>query len=1089
MTTKMKHRKTIFSQLLRAAMMAVALVGLAGCENNEAGIDDINAHTSGILLHLNTLESNSVVVDSRAYNLNDLDENRVRNLYVFIFDSSGDKVYSQYYAGHNHKTSAAQVQNSGEDCWWVSNTSNVATQRTHGVINLHTTVDEEDTYQIYAITNLDADMVDISSDRLSQIQTEAELYAVKGRLIQQTPSRNGSLQMSGVLKEVSIVGNGNGGANITKGGSTATLELVHMDAKVHITLKQGPDVMSMSNAEIKIVNLPTVGYVLPYEVRLAQQGITADDTTTGYDAANTAEEFFTYDFTSFDELSQVTSAGRTESTYEAWFYMLENRQTPKALISSSHDAPFHERDRQTKHTELDENYGHNVVDANGMRDFVNANNLSTYVIIKCSIDMELIDDEAGNELGGDMQYIFHLGDFASDVNNYNTIRNNYYHYTITINGVHNVRLEVDAYDRPLDSNGYQPDETQPAASGSVVVAKEEIAICDCHYVSKTLTFHATNVDSDLTWYVSTPFGEGAPQIDIDGNDIIPPGLDYKWCGFRINKKDANGIYFEDQRQSYTPTPYDEATNPGGLMNVSQLVKYMKKQKALFDAGFDPTTGLSSLSDFDKDPAGPKICLTVFVDEFYYDYDPRDPDAEIPNDFWKNYINAPSDRYMYILSNSKISKDKDSRSTGSVVTIQQRPIQCIYDTSLSNTSFHTAWGVERTDEYASLWSYNEPAPTTKYQEPNVNPAENRGNNDPDNGRLNSLKEWNLYVNNSTIASGVKWDEFVLWEVENDVPQLQEEHRMLRYSCLTRNRDNNGNGNIDQDEIRWYTASIRQLVGMTIGQGLLKFDSRLYHRSSEERASMDNSVWRQHVVSSTMYGSNSNNPTVVWGEEFCSTGDLYNSWVWSNTGGNVGRVYQWTVRCVRNLGTQNETLPTGYDLTEQPESYVEYDTDEGSITCIRLDERALRDQSSIELPFSDENREVNRLSKKFFIAPTTVSQLPTLPSSYNHSMSWVNHNNYINDVGDSVTSGHCPAGYRLPNQNELTMILYYFPSYVNTGIPFCRTYYSFGTLGSGKEPKAGWGIQGGNIFMVDTHTVTPPRCVRDATLDELAADGLL
>lgn len=43
-----------------------------------------------------------------------------------------------------------------------------------------------------------------------------------------------------------------------------------------------------------------------------------------------------------------------------------------------------------------------------------------------------------------------------------------------------------------------------------------------------------------------------------------------------------------------------------------------------------------------------------------------------------------------------------------------------------------------------------------------------------------------------------------EVENEVPELSEDYRFLRYSCMTRNRDNNGNGVIDQDEVRWYLS---------------------------------------------------------------------------------------------------------------------------------------------------------------------------------------------------------------------------------------------------------------------------------------------
>ena len=37
--------------------------------------------------------------------------------------------------------------------------------------------------------------------------------------------------------------------------------------------------------------------------------------------------------------------------------------------------------------------------------------------------------------------------------------------------------------------------------GDVTIAKEEVALCDAHYVSKTITFHAKYVSDDLTWYV------------------------------------------------------------------------------------------------------------------------------------------------------------------------------------------------------------------------------------------------------------------------------------------------------------------------------------------------------------------------------------------------------------------------------------------------------------------------------------------------------------------------------------------------------------------------------------------------------------
>ena len=54
------------------------------------------------------------------------------------------------------------------------------------------------------------------------------------------------------------------------------------------------------------------------------------------------------------------------------------------------------------------------------------------------------------------------------------------------------------------------------------------------------------------------------------------------------------------------------------------------------------------------------------------------------------------------------------------------------------------------------------------------------------------------------------------------------KSLRYFCMARNRDNNGDGKIDRSELRWYTASIKQLVGLYVGNGnaLEKSFSRTY-----------------------------------------------------------------------------------------------------------------------------------------------------------------------------------------------------------------------------------------------------------------------
>ena len=41
----------------------------------------------------------------------------------------------------------------------------------------------------------------------------------------------------------------------------------------------------------------------------------------------------------------------------------------------------------------------------------------------------------------------------------------------------------------------------------------------------------------------------------------------------------------------------------------------------------------------------------------------------------------------------------------------------------------------------------------------------------------------------------------------------------FACLQRNRDNNGNGMIDEDEIKWYLPSYNQMLNTYIGKATI------------------------------------------------------------------------------------------------------------------------------------------------------------------------------------------------------------------------------------------------------------------------------
>lgn len=1022
----------------------------------------------------------NVEVSTRA-TLDGLSENRVLNLFVFLFDSHGNKLYSRYFDTDDLQSVTSSASLSGEG-WWVSNSATL----TQGGVCIKATSGSG--LKIYAMANLDADMVRVSSDLLSHnINNEQQLKDFSVYLNQEIVSRNGYFPMTGMLDGLKIDTAG----KITKedGSATGPLMLRRLDAKIKFIFKagtrtdeRGQTITSFTAKQWRVMNVPATAYLIE---RDSDSGNVPPTASTG-DYVTYAPKYFDTDWVNFEEFPDA-------NTKIFSFYMLENRLTPKNTAIGS----YQDRSRQVKQTSgyhIGENESVTVTYVNSrgvdvtrdMRVFSNANDFSTYVLVTGRVDMTLVNDSAGQTLGGDVQYLIHLGDwefsqgtswgnddYGSSLSNFNTERNTSYTYTVTVNSVNNIRVEV-------ETAGGSDTENQPGATGEVTIAKEEIAICDAHYYSKTMTFHAknffeglTSTADKLTWRVKTPFSDGTPD-----DPLVPGTLDYDWVHFRLNKRNDNGSYKEERRKfvdptrafEYSSTWRDASTNKesdgtdglagyhnDGLMNIVGLVKYIKEQAALLET-YWKNPGSIYTGDFETpdDRENAKIRVTVFVDEFYYDKNPVTGVAS--QTLWKSFVNQ-HDRSMHILCDSNVSTDLESRATGSVITIQQHSIQTIYNTDLAHTSLQTAWGLEYIDEFTDV--------VTTY---NVNSGTYTGsgsNTDSFNGMYNSVKEWGISTSGSSI-----WGTYLDYETQNDVPQMKADYKALRYICMSRNRDNNGDGKIDPEEIRWYTASIRQLVGLYIGGGIIDHHSRIYYRSATEMASSDANVWRQHVISSTKYTSN-NQPTVVWGEEGISTGDISGSISWG------GGLNKFSVRCVRNLGLSNPSSSDLDDPSFTPDDYVETST-EGSgndavvtFNATHLNAAALRYYTSRELDYHSNTSDINRLYKKFEVLPvskaTTASDSPTF-TTVNTAVTTA-----INAGQDNP---YCPEGYRLPNQSELAMLKYYD---VISSPMVSRTYWALGTDGIQKEAKVGYIFADGNITIRPAGANYVYRCVRDIRID--------
>lgn len=1066
-------------KILHTFWMVALVLGCLSCVREELATPVGGASGGEGWLMLDFGVNKQVSVQTKA-TLPEYAEGRVLNMYVVVFDKGGNKLSSGFFDASDLMSSEDEVSKGDRNCWFVKNPTNAGGTSATGRVLMKCAAGTA--LKVYVIANLDSDMAKVSSDLLSStIHDESDIQKFEVFLNQTTVSRNGYFPMTCKVDGVNISASDAGKIARTDIGGVL---LERIDSKIKFIFKTGntPDAKGQTIEKFearqwRVVNVPRKSYLLSYEDRGVTKScghdiVNVNPNTSSEDYSKYAAGFFTTDFVNFEEFPADGSA-------EFSFYMMENRQEPKKTPTNYQDRSRAIKDKEGLNKSCQVSYTLNGVDyTRDMRMFEYANDFSTYVVVTGYVTMNLKDDEAGKVLGGEVEYLIHLGDWGSSNGNYNIERNTSYTYTVTINSLNSIRVEVET-----SQAGQTFTENQPGATGQISIAKEEIALCDCHYESKTISFHLSNffkngkinrencIVDELTWSVKTPFGEGEPKI-VNGVESVT-GLDYQWVHFRLNKRGDDGNYYSDKRRKYTDREFaasetwrdaeQNAEEDGsgevglagfhndGIMTVPYLCKYIKEQvKKYLD-----NPEVSDFDDSKSEDGGPKISLTVFVDEFYYDKNPVT--SETRSDLWKYFVNK-DDRKLHILCNSVKSLDGESSMTGSVVTIQQSSIQCVYNTDPSYTALQTAWGVENADEDAGklvdgkYWSVTSDAI--------------RYNNDQFNGLYNSCKEWGLSIGTGNTFDGGMWSTYMDYEVANSTPQLKEDYKYMRYACMNRNRDNNGDGKIDRNEVRWYLASIRQLVGMYVGDGLLNSKTKLYNKNAADRKDPDYTKWQQHIVSSTNFDNNSNNPTILWAEEGTSTSKFYHGW--------KGNIQGSEIRCVRNLGYIDGKPGESYDIKEVPADYIVYD--KGTFTCTHLNSQALRYYTSKELIFADERSQENRLYKKFEVAPES--------GTLNSGMTFDDYNDAVSAAVESgKRNSYCPDGYRTPSQIEAAIMRYYIG--INDNIT--RTYWSFGAHGknpksfnNGTVKKNGFSVQSGNVTVNDA-SVKYIRCVRDVRTD--------
>lgn len=714
------------------------------------------------------------------------------------------------------------------------------------------------------------------------------------------------------------------------------------------------------------------------------------------------------------------------------FYIPENMQQNATGINS-----YHERDQWDPKQEPvkgEEKY------------WTYAPPKSSYIVITG----QYTETDPSNALvyQGDVSYTIHLGDFSNDQwENFSVQRNYRYTYTVKVAGVDEIIAE--ATTEKDDDYG-----NQPGAEGDIIgnATASQVFDLDCHYeqayvyydltaIANELSENGTKVVSDelignsFILKSSTPFASNsdyiAPYYRNKNNELesdVTKDMDYKWIYF-LSQEDDNSIsaYPGDQCKDKLASSEIYGENKY-LINPYQLcVSLGKLTRMVIDDKTQNDINSAATSMYITPVWSNGHCIvrfTAFIDENYYQKDPFDNNNIVG---WDRYTRQ-NDRTMLIASNIQISNDQNSTYSTARTAFIQRSIQTYYNSNTSATT--NAMGVETyCENYAmgGLGEYNPGAGTSS-----TDGRENMKGLISDNNNDGNL-QWGTYI--QTKANGYFASNTSNYKEHKIKDILTGDYSSSPYyACLSRNRDLDGNGKIDDNEIRWYLPASDQYLRINIGADAMSEASRLFlgNRTNLNNYphGTDNDLYEAGSIyyTSTYNSGVEDEPylkQVLWAAEVGALG--------SNGAGHTKGL----VRCIRNLPRTNV-------ITDYPDEVVVDDRAMGNVSYTlkqknnmyifdfenRLDERIYRVEEQdgsyrhhYEEPSAILMEDANRLPKGIVVAPYSVGNIGgSKATSYTaNDRDRVINGTYNPCASFSVSGDEANNGkWRVPNLREMMVI---------------------------------------------------------------------
>ena len=711
----------------------------------------------------------------------------------------------------------------------------------------------------------------------------------------------------------------------------------------HLTFKFSPaEDLDLDVTSYKLVNIPKFSWL--YE-RPDKETL---NTNFG-DLAATPESIGTYYSNNIQEFTGQYIVKDTDGSSSFDFWQSENKHTGTSTT-------YAERGKYTTS-------GNDMLFTSLTGESWSSNNLASYVLVSCSIKYKAqikVDDDGAlkkeNEVGenvyrtGFATYLIHLGYISGNglteedkSKDFNCYRNVDYTYNIKVNGVNDIRL--DAY-----AQGDFPNQ-----EGIVVDQGTKLIELDAHYGAFNIRLTEDELrNKNFGFIIETFFGADYYKF-TETSDLteINENL-YNWIELRAAPGPTTLAYYRSR--------FGENTNPDDTDSRVQG----KKTFLLTDLKSKEPTNRGPFEDMQSDWISPDGWYTVFVNEYTYEqiYQPDNnnygDETYDAYDTWMHYVNR-NPRRFFITTKKQEAPDGKTIYARSRCGVEQMSIQTYYssltptkeETYTENNITYTikagtAVGVERVNETEGL-----------------NMRDNYGGgSDPNNGRWNVAQylsgqprsetdlninnpgrrtDWKTYIQQTKLMTRgavtgdraqngpdlpARGDDNPIYipaltmltdqtAAFND-PQDSSEAIEAINACTSRNRDNNGNGIIDPEELRWYVPAIGKYLRLILGRNslgetpLMKYTSinnlpkvtingNYTTGSWNPNGKIDNGAYTRYFFA----GSNNfsgNKLQVVWGMEGMSTS------AWGEWSGSP-----WQVRCLRNLGTDLRSVSKGHKVS--------------------------------------------------------------------------------------------------------------------------------------------------------------------------------